>query len=66
MIEQIRLTGHDLAIIYLALGQRISVYGGMPEHERRCTELRDWFADVQKQGMAAVVVAADADALAEV
>lgn len=65
-MEQMRLTNSDLAIIYLALGKRIPVYDGMPEHERRCTELRDWFADVQKQGVAAVVLAADADALAEV
>ena len=65
-MEQIRLTNGDLAIIYLALWQRIPTYELMPEHRQRCTELRDWFADMQKRGMAAVVLAADAAALAEV
>lgn len=65
-MEQIRLTNDDLAIIYLALGQRVAVYSEMPEHAQRCALLRDWFADAQKQRLAAVVLAADAVALAEI
>ena len=65
-MEQIQLSNSDLAIIYLALGKRIAVYDGMPEQAQRCTQLRDWFASVQKQGLAAVVLAADAVALSEI
>ena len=57
-MEQIQLSNDDLAIIYLALGKRIAVYDGMPEQAQRCAELRDWFAAAQKQGFAAVVLAA--------
>lgn len=66
-MEQIQLSNSDLAMIYLALLQRIAVYEDeMPDLAQRCESLCDWFASAQKQGLTAVVLAADAVTLSEI
>ena len=66
-MEQMQLSNSDLAMIYLALSKRIAVYGDqMPDQAQRCEKLRDWFASAQKQGLTAVVLAADVATLSEI